>query len=56
VGVTRLDLVAGSMVLLAFAWLVLRNPAVPYHPEARFRTLRKLGLIGRGQDKETKDD
>ncbi|HEX9596189.1 MAG TPA: hypothetical protein VF982_04865 [Anaerolineales bacterium] len=56
VGETRLDLAAGSLLLLAFAWLVLRKPAVPYHPEARFRTLRKLGLIGREGDKGTKGD
>ena len=56
VGEVRLDLAAGSLVLLAFSWLVLRRPAAPYHPEGRFRTLRKLGLIGREQDKGSKGD
>lgn len=56
VGEMRLDLAAGSMVLLAFSWLVLRRPVVPYHPEGRFRTLRKLGLIGHEEDKGSKRD
>ena len=50
VGETRFDLAMGSLCLLAFAWLVLRKPAAPYPPDARFRTLRKLGLIGRQED------
>lgn len=52
VGETRVDLAAGSALLLALAWLVLRKPTAPYHPEARFRTLRKLGLIGRTEEKK----
>ena len=50
VGETRFDLAAGSLCLLTFAWLVLRKPATPYRPDARFRTLRKLGLTGRKED------
>lgn len=46
-GETRLDLAAGSLLFIAFAWLILRKPAVPFKPERRFRSLRKLGLLGR---------
>lgn len=56
VGEARLDLAAGSLLLLALAWLVLRKPATPNHPQTRFRTLRNLGLIGRSEDKANKSD
>lgn len=56
IGETRLDLAAGSVFLLALAWLALRRPAAATHPEARFRTLRKLGLVGRAEDQAGKRD
>ncbi|HKY79238.1 MAG TPA: hypothetical protein VI688_07110 [Anaerolineales bacterium] len=56
VGELRFDLAAGSLLLLFFAWLVLRKPVAPYRPDARFRTLRKLGLIGHAEDKGAKGD
>jgi hypothetical protein len=56
VGETRLNLAAGSLLLLALAWLLLRKPTAPYHPQTRFRTLRNLGLIGRTEDKASKSD
>lgn len=52
VGEVRLDLAIGSLLLLGFAWLALRKPPTSYHPEARFRTLRKLGLLGHEGDKK----
>jgi len=52
VGELRLDLAGGSLLLLGFAWLVLRKPATLYHPHTRFRTLRKLGLLGHDEEKK----
>lgn len=52
VGELRLDLAGGSLLLLGLAWLVLRKPASRYHPNARFRTLRKLGLLGHDEEKK----
>ncbi len=51
-GKLRLDLCGGSVALLFFAWLILRKPAVPFQPERRFRSLRKLGLLGSKEDSE----
>jgi hypothetical protein len=56
IGESRLDLAVGSLLMLALAWLLLRKPAAPDHPHARFRTLRNLGLIGRSEDKANKRD
>lgn len=50
VGQTRFDLALGSLALLAFTWLVLRKPPAPFQAERRFRTLRKLGLLGKKDD------
>jgi hypothetical protein len=35
--------------MIAFAALVLRKPAERFEVSRRFRTLRRLGLTGRGQ-------
>jgi len=47
-----MDLIAGSLILIGFSAWVLRKPTKPFDPSRRFRTLRKLGLIGRGREKE----
>jgi hypothetical protein len=53
VGVLRLDLAFGGAAALLFAWLVLRRPPEPFQPDRRFRTLRRLGLLGsKGEDKK----
>ena len=43
-------LIGGSVGLLLFAWMILRRPAPTFQPDRRFRTLRKLGLIGKKED------
>ena len=47
-----MDLLAGSLALIGFSVWVLRKPAKPFDPSRRFRTLRKLGLIGRSQEEK----
>ncbi|MCW5875965.1 MAG: hypothetical protein KIS85_03695 [Anaerolineales bacterium] len=47
VGELRLDIGAASLALVLLAWLVLRKPERPFQAERPFRTLRKLGLLGR---------
>jgi hypothetical protein len=49
IGAARWDLLLGSFGLIAFAALVLRKPAERFEASRRFRTLRRLGLTGRGQ-------
>ena len=44
-GYTRPDLLIASLILLVIARRVLRQPAAPFSPTQRFRTLRRLGLI-----------
>ncbi|MCW5877292.1 MAG: hypothetical protein KIS80_00320 [Anaerolineales bacterium] len=47
VGQLQLEIAGGSLALLLFAWLILRKPERPFQAERPFRTLRKLGLLGR---------
>lgn len=54
-GATRADLLVGSLALIAFAALVLRRPQQPFEVSRRFRTLRRLGLTGRGQGDPKQD-
>ncbi len=45
-----------SLFLLIAGWLVLRRPRKQFNPNRRFRTLRRLGLIGgRGTSDEDED-
>jgi len=44
-GNPRNDLFLGSLLLLFFAWRILRKPLVRFEPSKRFRTLRRLGII-----------
>lgn len=39
-------LLLGSLLLLTLGWLILRRPRKGEEPSRRFRTLRRLGLIG----------
>lgn len=48
-GTTRADLLVGSLAMILLAALVLRRPKQPFEVSRRFRTLRRLGLTGRGQ-------
>lgn len=52
VGAFRWDLTLGSLLLLGFSWLILRRPPRDFQPDRRFRTLRRLGLIGRSPDSD----
>jgi hypothetical protein len=49
VGDNQTQLAIGSAASVFLAWVVLRKPARPYHPENRFKTLRKLGVVGKGR-------
>jgi len=53
-GSPRADLLLGSLLLLLFAWRVLRKPTERFTPSKRFRTLRRLGLIAGEPDPEEK--
>ena len=44
-GNARPDILIAALILLFFAWRVLRRPVKRYEPTRRFRTLRRLGLI-----------
>ena len=44
-GSSRPDILISSLILLFFAWRVLRRPVKRYEPTRRFRTLRRMGLI-----------
>lgn len=50
VGSFRWDLTLASISLLFVSWLVLRRPPKDFQPDRRFRTLRRLGLIGHKSD------
>lgn len=43
---SRPDILLASLILLFLAWRVLRRPAKHFEPSKRFRTLRRLGLVG----------
>lgn len=48
-GRAHFDLLLAALGMIAFAALVLRKPAKRFEVSRRFRTLRRLGLTGRGQ-------
>jgi hypothetical protein len=48
-GAGRLDLLLSSLATIGAASWILRRPQEPYHPSKRFRTLRRLGVIGRDE-------
>lgn len=52
-GVHRFDLLLGSGGLILLSALILRKPRTHFEPSRRFRTLRKLGLVGRGEEEKT---
>ncbi len=52
-GVHRFDLLLGSAGLILLSALILRRRPARFEPSHRFRTLRKLGLIGRGEEEKT---
>ena len=45
-----------SLFLLIAGWLVLRRPRKQFNPNRRFRTLRRLGLIGGGSQADDDED
>jgi hypothetical protein len=53
-GSERFDLVFASLVFIAVSAWMLRKPAKKFEPYRRFRSLRKLGLIGGNE--EVKED
>lgn len=54
-GHTRPDILLASAILLFLAWRVLRKPVERFHPNRRFRTLRRLGLIDGGDSYQERD-
>lgn len=54
VGELNMPLLFGALGLLFLSWLVLRKPPKRFEPSKRFRTLRRLGLIG--SEEETEKD
>jgi hypothetical protein len=52
-GVHRFDLLLGSAGLILLSALILRRPRAHFEPSHRFRTLRRLGLLGRGEEDKT---
>ncbi len=51
--VHRFDLLLGSAGLILLSALILRRPRARFEPSRRFRTLRRLGLVGRGEEEKT---
>jgi hypothetical protein len=45
-----------SLFLLIAGWLVLRRPRKEFNPNRRFRTLRRLGLLGGGSQPDEDDE
>lgn len=45
-GSPRADLLLGSLLVVWLSWRVLRRPQPRFEASRRFRTLRRLGLIG----------
>jgi len=51
-GTQRFDLLLGSAGLILLSALILRRPRTHFEPSRRFRTLRRLGLVGRGKEEK----
>lgn len=52
-GTHRFDLFIGSAGLILLSALILRRPRARFEPSRRFRTLRRLGLVGRSEEEKT---